>query len=278
MIIDAHQHFWMYNANRHAWISDDMKLLRKNFLPVDLIDLYKQHHIDGCIAVQADESDQETQFLVDLAAKNDFIKGVVGWIDHKDKQLDEKLLHYSIQPTIKGFRHIIQGRPDDLYLANPDFHHFLKALSFYSFTYDVLITEDQLSATINCTEKFPDQKFILDHCGKPNIKAKNRKAWASNIKILAGNPNMYCKLSGLVTEAEWNKWTYDDLVPYLEIATEHFGAERICFGSDWPVCLLSASFEKIMAYTNRFIHQLTSIEQKNILGLNACRFYGIALQ
>jgi L-fuconolactonase len=278
MIIDAHQHFWMYNANRHAWISDDMKLLRKNFLPVDLIDLYKQHHIDGCIAVQADESDQETKFLLDLAAQNNFIKGVVGWIDHIDKQLDEKLHHYSTLPALKGFRHIIQGRPDSLYLANPDFHHFLKALAFYSFTYDVLITEDQLFATIKCTEKFPDQKFILDHCGKPNIKAKNRKDWGSNIKILASNPNMYCKLSGLVTEAEWNKWTYDDLLPYLEIATEHFGTERICLGSDWPVCLLSASFEKIMLYTHRFIGQLSTNEQKNILGLNACRFYGIAIQ
>lgn len=277
MIIDAHQHFWIYNAHRHAWISDDMKLLRKNFLPSDLIDIYKQNNIDGCIAVQADESDQETQFLLSLAAQNEWIKGVVGWIDPKDKQLEEKLHQYSKQPHLKGFRHIIQGRPDDIYLTNPAFHYFLKSLNFYSFTYDVLIAEDQLGATIRCTEKFPDQKFILDHCGKPNIKAKNRKEWAANIKILASNPNMYCKLSGLVTEAEWKKWTYDDLIPYLEIATEYFGTDRICFGSDWPVCLLSASFDRIMEYTHRFIDQLTAKEQENILGLNTCHFYSIPL-
>ncbi|MCF8341048.1 MAG: amidohydrolase family protein [Chitinophagaceae bacterium] len=275
MIVDAHQHFWKFDAARHQWITEDMKLLRRDYLPQDLLAIYKKLNIGGCIAVQADESDNETSFLLELAAKNDFIEGVVGWINPKDNLLEEKLNQYSKQSILKGFRNIIQGRPDDFYLTNPDFHQFLKELKIYNFTYDVLVFEDQLRATIKCTEKFPDQKFILDHCGKPNIKAKNHKNWASNIKILASNPNMYCKLSGLVTEANLNSWTYDDLIPYMEITAEHFGSERLCFGSDWPVCLLASDYERLYEVTNKFIGQLTAKEQENILGINVCRFYGI---
>ena len=275
MIVDAHQHFWKFDAARHQWITEDMKLLRRDYLPQDLLPIYKKLNIGGCIAVQADESDNETSFLLELAAKNDFIEGVVGWINPKDNLLEEKLNQYSKQSILKGFRNIIQGRPDDFYLTNPDFHQFLKELKIYNFTYDVLVFEDQLRATIKCTEKFPDQKFILDHCGKPNIKAKNHKDWASQLKILANNPNMYCKLSGLVTEANLNSWTYDDLIPYMEITAEHFGSERLCFGSDWPVCLLASDYERLYEVTNKFIGQLTAKEQENILGINVCRFYGI---
>jgi L-fuconolactonase len=275
MIVDAHQHFWKFDALRHQWITDEMSVLRRNFLPKDLLPIYNKLNIGGCIAVQADESDTETAFLLTLATENDFIEGVVGWIDSKDNLLEEKLNQYSKQTLLKGFRHIIQGRPDDFYFTNPEFHQFLKKLKFYNFTYDILVYEDQLRATIKCTEKFPDQKFILDHCGKPNIKAKNYKDWASQIKILASNPNMYCKLSGLVTEANLNSWTYDDLMPYMEIAAEHFGSERLCFGSDWPVCLLASDYERLYEVTNKFINQLPSKEQENILGINVCRFYGI---
>jgi len=275
MIVDAHQHFWKFDATRHQWITDDMKVLRRNFLPIDLQPIYNKLNIGGCIAVQADESDTETAFLLTLATENNFIEGVVGWIDPKDNLLEEKLNQYSTQTFLKGFRNIIQGKPDDFYFTNPEFHQFLKKLKFYNFTYDILVYEDQLRATIKCTEQFPDQKFILDHCGKPNIKAKNYKDWASQIKILASNPNVYCKLSGLVTEANLNSWSYDDLMPYMEIAAEYFGSDRLCFGSDWPVCLLASDYERLYDVTNKFINQLPSKEQENILGINVCRFYGI---
>jgi L-fuconolactonase len=275
MIVDAHQHFWKFDAARHQWITDEMKVLKRDFLPKDLRPIYNKLNIGGCIAVQADESDTETAFLLTLATENNFIEGVVGWIDPKDNLLEEKLNQYSTQTLLKGFRNIIQGKPDDFYFTNPEFHQFLKKLKFYNFTYDILVYENQLRATIKCTEQFPDQKFILDHCGKPNIKAKNYKDWASQIKILASNPNVYCKLSGLVTEANLNSWSYDDLMPYMEIAAEYFGSDRLCFGSDWPVCLLASDYERLYDVTNKFVNQLSSKEQENILGINVCRFYGI---
>jgi len=273
MIIDAHQHFWKYNPQRDSWINDEMTVLKKDFLPADLQKIYSANQIAGCIAVQADQSMEETDFLLALAEKNNFIKGVVGWIDPSSVKFRETLNNYESSSALKGFRNIIQGEDDDRYFKNTLFLQGFSLLQDTRFTYDLLIYHHQLPAAIRFAERFPDQKFILDHCAKPPIKQASIKKWKLDIKTIAENPNMHCKLSGLVTEADWSKWNYQQISPYLEIAGEYFGTERICFGSDWPVCLLAGSYEKVLAVINTFCQQVSLPERENILSGNAIQFY-----
>lgn len=273
MIIDAHQHFWKYDPKRDSWINDEMTILKKDFLPAHLQKIYSSNNIDGCIAVQADQSMEETDFLLDLAEKNDFIKGVVGWIDPASLKFRETLNSYESNKALKGFRNIIQGEDDDRYFKNSLFLHGFSLLQQTRFCYDLLIYHQQLPSAIRFVERFPDQRFMLDHCAKPPIKQASIKKWKTDIKILAENPNMYCKLSGLVTEADWSKWDYHQISPYLEIAGEYFGTERICFGSDWPVCLLAASYEKVLGIIDRFCQQVSATERENIWSGNAIKFY-----
>jgi L-fuconolactonase len=276
MKLDAHQHFWKFDPQRDQWITDEMKVIRKDFLPEDLKPELEKNDIQGCIAVQADESDAETQFLLDLAAQHEFIKGVVGWVDLKDQTLLEKLNRYRPQQKLRGFRAITQGKEDDAYFNHPQFLNGVRSLAPSGYTYDLLIYQDQFPAAIRLTEKCPDQRFMLDHLGKPLILAREIKKWKENIRILAQNPKVYCKLSGLVTEADWKAWRYEDLAPYLEIAGEYFGTERICFGSDWPVCLLAASYTQVSGILHRFLEQVSPKEREWVWGDNAARFYGIA--
>lgn len=250
-----------------------MTVIRRDFLPADAKKVFEKNHVDGCVAVQADQSDQETTFLVDLARDNDFIKGVVGWVDFTSSDLQEKLQVYSKEPSIKGFREITQGCPDDQYFTNKKFIEGIGRLSSFRYTYDMLIYHHQLPSAVRFSGKYPDQDFILDHIAKPNIKSGDWKKWKTDMKELAMNPRIYCKLSGIVTEADWQRWNYDQIKPYLEIAAEYFGTNRICFGSDWPVCLLAGKYEVVLKIVTEFLSQVSEKEREQVLSGNISTFY-----
>ena len=275
-IIDSHIHFWKYDAARHSWINDEMAVIRRDFLPADAKPMFDRNQVEGCVAVQADQTDNETNFLVDLARNNAFIKGVIGWVDFTSSEIEEKLQACSKEPLIKGFREIIQGSPDDRYFTNKKFQDGIRHLSGYGYTYDILIFHHQLPAAIRFSEKYPDQDFIVDHIAKPDIKSGDWKKWKNDMKTLAANPRMYCKLSGMVTEADWQRWSNDQIRPYLEIAAEFFGTGRICFGSDWPVCLLAGKYEQVLSIITEFLSQVSDAEKEQVLSKNISTFYKLS--
>ena len=249
-MINAHVHFWKYNPIKDAWITDEMGLLQRNFFPQDLQPVLHENGVTGIIAVQADQSENETDFLLQLADKNPFIKGIVGWVDLQNKNLEDKLLHWSEYPVVKGFRHIVQAESDG-FLRKEAFVNGIRLLKNFDFTYDILIYPNQLREAIQFVNKFPNQKFILDHCAKPCIRDQKINEWKIEIKEIAKNENVYCKVSGLVTEAKWNEWKTEDLYPYLDVVFESFGTDRILFGSDWPVMLLSSTYSKWRKFTGK---------------------------
>ena len=273
--IDAHQHFWKFDPVKDSWITDDMSVLRSDFLPHDLQPVLQQNNIDACIAVQADQSDNETKFLLDLAEQNPFIKGVVGWIDLKAKDIDERLDDLKLHKLLKGFRHILQGEKDRAFMLNPDFMLGIKVLGKYGFTYDVLIYPDQLSYIPKFVGAFPGQKFILDHLAKPNIKNQDLSQWKKDLKAVAQYKNVYCKVSGMVTEADWMNWQPKDFTPYLNIVVEAFGTDRLLFGSDWPVCLVAAQYNQVLNLVKSYFSSFSQDEQNAIFGLNAVKFYNL---
>ncbi len=272
MKIDAHQHFWQYNPQRDAWITGDMRVLKRNFLPENLQPILQEHHIDGCIAVQADTSETETKFLLDLAEENPFIKGVVGWLDLCDTNIEERLLHFSKFEKLKGLRHIVQAEPKE-FMLREDFKNGISALERYNLTYDILIFPHQIEEAIALVKTFPKQKFILDHCAKPYIKDGKINHWKADIKTLSKFKNVACKVSGLTTEAHWNIWGILEIIPYLEVVFESFGTKRILFGSDWPVSLLAGNYTKTIAVVEDYINTFSKTEQKQIMGLNARHWY-----
>lgn len=275
MVIDSHQHFWIYETEKHAWIDDDMKVIRKNFLPEDLKIVYQENNIDGCVAVQADQTLAETDFLLDLADKNDFIKGIVGWVDLRAVNIDEVLKQYSKFSKLKGFRHVVQGETDHNFMLRPAFLNGIAALEKYNFTYDILIFPHQLGAALELVRRFPNQKFVIDHIAKPYIKDGFYDGWASLMKAISEYQNVYCKLSGMTTEADYNNWTSEQIEPYMQLVLEAFGTDRILFGSDWPVCLVAGNYTKTKELITNFIAKLNSEEQAAIMGGNAVQFYNL---
>jgi L-fuconolactonase len=276
MIIDSHQHFWKYDPVRDSWITDDMQVLKKDYLPADLEEVYKVNKVDGSVVVQADQSEKETEFLLSLGNQNAFIKAVVGWTDLKSPQLESKLQDYARFAKLKGFRAITQGQPDEAYFLNKDFHQGISVLNHFNYTYDILIYHYQFKAAIKFVEKFPDQHFMLDHLGKPDIKGQEFKKWKEQIRIMSAHPNLFCKLSGMITEAHWQKWRYEDVNPYLEIAAEYFGVDRLCFGSDWPVCLVAGKYAEVLDIVQKFVRQVSEKDQKKIMAENAIKFYNLS--
>ena len=275
MKIDAHQHFWRYDRVRDAWINDQMTVIRRDFLPQDLEPELKANKIDGCVAVQADQSEAETNFLLDLAAKNEFIRGVVGWVDLSAPNVAERMELFSKHKKLRGFRHIVQAEPDDRFMLRDSFLRGIKALRQFHFTYDILIYTHQFPAAIELVAKFPEQRFVLDHLGKPPIKARQLEPWTRHIRTLASNTNVFCKVSGMVTEGDWKTWRADDFKPYLDVVFESFCAERLMFGSDWPVCLLAGSYRQVLELVSSYTQKLSAADQDKIFGLNAKRFYGL---
>jgi L-fuconolactonase len=274
MKIDSHVHFWKYNKKRDAWITNDMKILQQDYLPEHLALSFKRNEIDGCIAVQADQSELETHFLVELAKTHKIIKGVVGWIDLQADNVEERLQYFSQFSIIKGYRHIVQGEPD-AFLLRKKFQHGISLLKQYDYTYDILIYPKQLKPTLEFVSKFPDQKFIIDHCAKPDIKNKDIDDWKLLIKQAAEFPNVYCKLSGLLTEAKWKEWGAGDFYPYLDVVFEAFGTDRLLFGSDWPVILLSGIYVQWKSLLEKYMEQFAIEDKENVFGMNAVSFYNL---
>lgn len=272
--IDAHQHFWIFDPIRDNWIDDTMKSIQKDFLPEDLNPLLVENNFSACVAVQASQTEEETNFLLDLAAKNEFIKGVVGWVDLLNDTIVERLDHYSKFDKLKGFRHVVQGEPDDFMFRN-DFRNGIKALKQFNFTYDILIFHRQLPAAIDLVNTFPNQAFVLDHIAKPDIKSAEKRSWEKGIKELAKADNVMCKISGMVTEADWNSWKADDIKPYLDIIFENFTTNKLMFGSDWPVCNLAASYSQVVGVLESYITQLPAHDQHQIWYENAKTFYNL---
>lgn len=275
MRIDSHQHFWIFNAERDAWITDDMTAIRQNFLPADLGTVLKSNGVDGTIAVQASQSREETQFLIDLSTMYAMIKGVVGWVDLQSVEIEQHLQHFNQYPIIKGFRHVIEGEEDPDFLIRPAFLRGIKALTKYNYTYDLLIRPRHYSSTLACVAENPDQRFVLDHMAKPSIKAKAFDEWAAFIEKLAAQPNVFCKVSGLVTEADWTEWKVEDFMPYIKHVIACFGKERIMFGTDWPVCLVAATYEDVMKIAEEALVGFDDEEQRAFWGGNAAQFYAL---
>ncbi len=275
MRLDAHQHFWIYNAQQYSWMTDALKRIRHHHLPPDLQPELAKAKLDGAIAVQARQSLEESRWLLELADQHPLVKGVVGWVDLRSEAVEEQLAHFAAHPKFVGVRHVVQDEPDDEFMLRPDFQRGIAKLKPFDLTYDILVFPKQLPAAIQLVEKFPEQPFVLDHIAKPLIKQGIITPWKQLIRTLASYPNVSCKLSGMVTEAKWDEWQPADFRPYLDVALETFGEDRSMFGSDWPVCRLAGSYERVYGLVNDYLQLLSEAARNKIFGENAAQFYGV---
>ena len=277
MRIDAHNHFWYYNPSEYAWINEEMSVIKKDRLPEHIYPEITQAGIGGSVAVQARQSLEETDFLVDLAKKNSFIKGVVGWFDLQSVSVEKELEKYSEIPQLCGVRHIVQDEPDMEFLLQPNFKRGISFLKKFGLPYDILIYSEQLPVSIPFVDAFPDQLFVLDHIAKPKIGQGLLSPWDGYIRQLAKRPNVFCKLSGMVTETSWHSWNSDVFIPYMDVVLEAFGSVRVIFGSDLPVCTLSGSYKEVFYLVNRYTASFSEEEKEAVFGGNAIRFYGLEI-
>ena len=273
MRIDAHQHFWIYSPEEYGWIDESMRAIRRNFLPEDLAQELGQNGFDGSVAVQARQTLEETRWLLSLADRSPKILGVVGWVDLRAPYVRQQLREFSKHPKFVGVRHIVQSEPDERFLLREDFLRGIAALEEFDLAYDILIYTQHLPVAAEFVERFPRQRFVLDHMAKPPIKAGEVEPWAAGIRKLAEFPNVLCKMSGLVTEADWQHWKPEQILPYLDVAFEAFGGERLMIGSDWPVCLVAASYPTTITVVQKWLGQFPPETQDAILGSNAQRFW-----
>lgn len=275
MKIDAHHHYWKYNPVEYDWIDDAMAAIRADFLPETLEATIQAAGVDGVVTVQARQLVEETEWLLQMAQKHDFMKGVVGWLPLIDADLVRSLEFYSEVPKLKGLRHVLQGEPDMEYMLRPDFDRGLSLLKNFNLVYDILIFERQLPNTIRMVDRHPNQVFVLDHIAKPLIAQNELQPWSDNLRELARRENVYCKLSGMVTEADFNSWTSEQLKPYFDVVLEAFGPNRLMWGSDWPVCLVATSYNRWVQLISETISSFSETEQQTILGTNAQRVYNL---
>nr|WP_121270491.1 amidohydrolase family protein [Pedobacter schmidteae] len=273
--IDAHQHFWIFDEVRDSWITPDMEVLRADFLPGQLWTELQQHQFDGCVVVQSDQSEAENFFQLKNAEEYDFVKGVVGWVDLQAKDIEDKLSGLSAYAKLKGFRHILQGEKDRALMLKPEFVNGINMLQRFGYTYDVLIFPDQLKYAAELAAQFPDQPFVLDHIAKPAIKNGAIDEWEKDLKTLAQYENVCCKVSGMVTEADWKHWKQEDFSPYLDVVFEAFGVERLMYGSDWPVCLVAGTYQQVLGLVEGYTSKLSNHEQELFWGGNATKFYNL---
>jgi L-fuconolactonase len=272
--IDGHIHFWDYDSKRNSWITDEMAVLRKDFLPGDIQTVFKEYVMDGCVLVQVNQSESENDFFLKLASEHTFVKGIVGWVDLCAENIPERLARYRLS-KIRGFRHILQDDPDRSFMLKPDFKRGIEALREFGFTYDLLIYPDQLPYATQMIKSFPQQLFIVDHLAKPGIREREIDIWRKQIFNISRMDNVYCKLSGMVTEAHWNNWTKETFAPYMEVIVESFGINRIVFGSDWPVCLLAGTYGEVLGIVENYFSTFSIPEQEMIFGGNAMAFYDL---
>ena len=275
MLIDAHHHLWQYTPQEYGWISDSMSVLKRDFLPPDLQREIKSVGFDGVVSVQARQSLRETQWLLELAEKNNFIKGVVGWVPLISMDLACELGKLMERPKLRAVRHVLQDEPDDNYMLRPEFDRGISLLKDFGLRYDILIFERHLKQATTLVDRHPDLTFILDHVAKPRIKENLISPWRENMKELAKRPNVYCKISGMATEADHANWTEKQLLPYIETALDAFGPRRLMFGSDWPVCLLATPYRRWFETVTNFIAPLSDSERSRIMGGTAVEAYGL---
>ena len=273
MHIDAHQHFWIYNPDEYDWIDESMAALRRDFLPQDLTPELEANHFHGSIVVQARQTLEETRWLLGLAERSPSILGVVGWADLRSPDIRSQLKALTQNPKLVGIRHIVQSEPDDRFLLQPDFLRGVSTLEEFGLAYDILIYTRQLAAAAEFVQRFPRQRFVLDHLAKPPIKSGNIDEWANGIRRLAEFPNLCCKLSGLVTEADWKLWEPEQIIPFLDVAFESFGPNRLMIGSDWPVCLVAASYTQTMEVVKTYLLGQKPEHREAVLGGTADQFW-----
>jgi L-fuconolactonase len=272
-IIDAHHHLWRYSRRDYSWIDDSMSMLQNDFFPSDLEQELAAAGVEGAVAVQARQTIEETDWLLSLAEKSSVILGVVGWAPIASESFPAELARLQSDKKLKGLRHVIQDEPDDNFINRADFSHGIEALSGTGLVYDILIFEKHLPAAAQFVDRHPNQVFVLDHIAKPKIRDQELEPWARNITELARRPNVYCKLSGMATEANWDTWRDQDLRPYVETVLNAFTPARLMFGSDWPVCLLATTYRRWFETLKHFISKLSEPEQKQILGATAMEVY-----
>ncbi len=272
MRLDSHQHFWHYSPTEHTWMTDQMQALKQDFLPYDLKPLLDAIQFDGSIAVQARQTLEETRWLLELAEQYPFIKGVVGWVDLRSDRLTEQLQRFAQHPKLVGVRHVVHDEPDDDFMLRPDFRRGIAQLLDFNLTYDLLLFPKHLKVAAQLVQEFPQQPFVLDHIAKPKIAEQLLSPWKEDLHQLATFPNVFCKLSGMVTETNWKQWRPVDFHPYLDVVFEAFGASRLMIGSDWPVCTVSAEYAPMMKIVMDYVPKES---QNAILGDNCARFYQI---
>lgn len=274
MKLDSHQHFWKFDPVRDAWIDSSMKLIQRDFMPDDLKPELEKLGIGGCIAVQADRSEEETNFLLEISKSFPWVKKVVGWVDLKSTDLESKLESYQQEKKLAGFREILQAFPPEA-MEEKRFLRGIGLLAKFGFTYDILIFPQHLEKAFHFAKQFPDQPFVIDHLAKPDIKNGEFESWSKGISDMAKLPNVSCKVSGLVTEANWYHWKKEQFVPYLDFITESFGTDRLMYGSDWPVCLLAANYQEVYNIASDYFENFSTDEKTAIFGGNAAGFYKI---
>ena len=276
MRIDAHHHFWKYDPAEYAWIDDDMAALRRDFLPEHLAAEIKAAGVDGVVSVQARQTVAETSALLAFAAAHEFIKGVVGWVPLISPRVEEDVARFAHAGKLRGVRHVLQGEPDDLYMLRADFNAGIRALRPFGLVYDILIFERHLPQTCTFVDRHPAQVFVLDHIAKPRIKDGAFEPWHTHLRELAKRENVFCKLSGMVTEASWSGWTPEQLRPYVDTVLTAFGPARTMFGSDWPVCLVASPYARWLETVQGFAAGLTAGEQTRLFGGTAEQVYRLS--
>lgn len=275
MKIDAHQHFWKYNDRDYVWMSAEMNKLSHDHLPADLLPLMKSAGIDGTIAVQARQTLEESAWLLQLAEEHPFIRGVVGWVDLRSERVVEQLEQFAQHQQFCGVRHVVHDEPDDQFMLRSSFLRGLGELANFGLTYDLLLFPRHLRVACEVANRFPNQPFVLDHIAKPPVQTGAMEPWARDLRQLASFPNVFCKISGLVTEGKWDSWTTMDFEPYIDVVLNAFGVHRLMIGSDWPVCTLAADYKSVIKLDTGYINRLSDEEQNAILEKNPLKFYSI---
>jgi len=275
MIIDTHHHFWKYNPEEYGWINNEMSVICRNFLPEDLKKVIDENGVDGVISVHARQTIEETKTLLKYASENEFMKGVVGWLPIADKKFPEILDEFAINKNLKGLRHVVQGEPNPEFILGKAFNNGISSLKNYNLVFDILIYEHQLPNAIRFVDLHPNQQFVLDHIAKPKIRINEIEAWKKNIRELAKRENVVCKISGMVTEADYKCWTTEQLQPYFDVVLDVFSPNRLMFGSDWPVCLVATQYGSWLEMVKNQILKFSKEEQDLILYRNAVSCYDL---
>ena len=276
MRIDSHQHFWRYSKATHGWIDDSMAAIRRDFGPEDLAPQLRACGIGACITVQVDQTLDETRQMLAVADANPWIAGVVGWVDLRSPAVRDQLRTFAGHPKFVGVRHIVQAEPDPRFVLQPEFQRGIAALAEFDLAYDVLVYPHQLPAAVELAARHPQQRFVLDHLAKPRIRTHDLLPWAKDLAAFAQLPNTSCKLSGMVTEADFAHWREDELAPFARVALDAFGPQRLLYGSDWPVCLVAASYVRWFDLVCSWLAPLQPLERDAVLGGNAARIYRLA--